>query len=153
MKKYFVINPHVDAAIDAKGISGIVSPKDQNATQYIMEGDRYATVSLLYEAQGKQYTFSTLSAESEAYYEAQALDRYLLEFTYKAEGPLQVKIRYTLDGKALKQQILLSNTAEEPLEVQDLSTYFPSNTHFAWGDNVGEMVLNHSFIGGYSSYM
>ena len=139
--------------VDADGIGSIVSPSDTQRTQFVRQGERYNTAKLTYEYGKKLYMLdSTELASDEALVRRD--DSTEVRFIYHDPNRVvRLEMLYVLNKDYLDTCLTIENVTAESVELLDLSTYLPTNTHFEWHVPAGDKVIGHTFIGGHGSYI
>jgi len=147
----YLTNSHFDLELDAQGVASLRRPVDRGNTQFIRQGERMFGFKLLYGSEGCLYQMDSETAASSAAVTCG-------DFTGNAEivyddpaKNLVVTSRFDLDSELL-WELRVRNTGKTPVELLDLSTPLPTNTHFDWGVSAADKIIGHCFLGGNGSF-
>ena len=150
---YNLTNQWFDCRVGSCGIAGILSPSDFGRTEFVRQGEHLSAYRLLYEADGKRYSFDHEEADCTSFYTDMDDSQDLQFDCTDRQGIIGVSLHFRLAGKLMDTAYSVKNLSRHPISLLDLSTYCPMNTHFEWGVPAGDKVICHSFVGGHSSFL
>ena len=153
-KNYLLMNDYFDAVLCSSGFSSIRATEDVQQTQIVREGEYYGEIEANYAYGGETIHFDTGVDPAQEAYERRG-GKVKVTYTYPGspQKPLACENVYYLHGETLTQTFTFRNTGDQPLEILDLYTHYPSNTHFGWGQSAVDKLIVHSFMAGHGSYI
>lgn len=147
----YLANSHFDLELDQQGVAGLRAPGDRGETQFIRQGERFFAFTLRYGAEGRLFSMDSEQIEGEAWVKNGDFGGWA-ELTYAdPAGNLEAVSRLTLKEDLL-WELRLKNRGKTPVELLDVSTGLPTNTHFEWGVSAVDKVIGHCFLGGHGSF-
>jgi len=150
---YLLSNRFFDTKVSAEGVSDIFCSFDPLRTQVVRATEAYGILQVRYRVGDELFSANTsmMSAEEEF---SREKDKMTACFTYRTDdGALVIRNCFTLAAGDFIHDFSFENALGQEVEIVDLSTHFPSNTHFGWGEPAGDKLIGHNFVGGHGSYI